>query len=187
MLIKITKIVVCVLLAIAVILFIIHEAMPQTHGTDFIVNDYGSSKSANATIEVSDSSVVVDVASDTWTHITNGANDLFTLRDGSKNIDLDSDKLIINQNGIYNYMYRVSLSTSDAEALKLGVAKNSTASVNGTTGFASSSSKNTFGWLGEFVVSDAPDTAYIVIKNTADADDPTIYDAALHFNRVRSN
>ena len=95
MLIKITKIVVYVLLAVAVILFIIHEAMPQTHGVDYIVNSLRVAGQAEGTIEFRDSSATVTLDEDEWDHVTNDENDLFTLKTGSQNMTLTGDSLII--------------------------------------------------------------------------------------------
>jgi len=134
---------------IVILLLLFPSIVLAQHGVDYVVGDMTSSNSSNATMEVSDSTVVINVASDTWTHVTNDENDLFSLRSGSKNVTLDSDKLILSKDGVYMFIYRLSLTTSTAEALKIGVAKNTIASIYGDVPLSSSSTKDTYIGVGE--------------------------------------
>jgi len=161
--------------------------------SDLQVNgDNNWSDMTNGTIGFADSSATITFTDDdAWVEINNAYNSLFTLKPGYQNTSLtNGNKIIVEKNGVYHVHHRVSgQAGANSKRMKVSVAKNDTTSLCCCVTFDSKSSSaiGTHSGFGEVIVTDAPDTLFMIIKNVTDTTSEIIYCGGLQVTRIRGN
>lgn len=131
-----------------------------------------------------DSSYVLPVEQDTWTHVTNDENDLFSVTSATSGVTYTADSLYIQTAGVYRVSYALSFNGVDNEDWRIGLIVNDTDRYVCTQ--QSSGGTATIHQVANSTIISfsAGDGVELQIYNDTDADDPTIVCGTLIVDKI---